>query len=440
MTAGCSSEADKLMNTHLSGRLSVDETLDETQNYSGIELLISYSQSSDAEPDTVFHAVTDEDGYFSGTASFEEKNIYTLIVSRNRNTFGIIRLVLAGGDSVSLNAELPDVSATAEIVSGENDVYKTFQRVDRNFDRVARFINAGAISADSVEIELEKWSGIYWDIYEEYPGTFAAKLAGETTLSLLSNWNDSLLSVRQADLLETENTLTSGTRDVLMEYYTELEGLRAGLDFLDDLEAKAPDEDERMELQIERIELLYDSARTNQANTLLNDFRNTYSGNAAAIEWADNISYDLEMLSPGSPFPDFGFLAADGDSVSTVLLTGSPFLVEITRLDNVMYQQQYNRTVAIHQIYRNFGLKIITIPIENSEVTVDAFFGERGRLWTVARPNSFDSEELRNLLNINQTPTRFLVDDEGRIIRRYIGDEYDDIVRGLQRIITEQNP
>ena len=76
----------------------------------------------------------------------------------------------------------------------------------------------------------------------------------------------------------------------------------------------------------------------------------------------------------------------------------------------------------------------MTVPLATTEVTLQAFFSERTLLWNVVQPNSFDAEEIVSLLNINRLPTRFLIDREGNIIRRYIGNEYDDVVRGLQQI------
>jgi len=38
--------------------------------------------------------------------------------------------------------------------------------------------------------------------------------------------------------------------------------------------------------------------------------------------------------------------------------------------------------------------------------------------------------------NITRVPTRFLVNSDGEIIRRYIGEEYQEVVRGLQNITS----
>lgn len=433
----CSKETDsEKYSTIVRGKITVDPELDNTGDYSGIEIIASIRASAD-ESDTLFYAVTDSMGQFSGTATFPEKDLYPLLITRNNNTFGIANVVFAKDDTVQIQGQLPDIEQTIEIESNENQVLDVFRRVERNFARVAQFINAGAFSADSVRIEINKWSDIYWDVYKKYPQTYGAKLAGETAVSMLSGFNDSLMVTRSNQLLQDYNEILPGTRTTLLEYYAETDGLDRALSFIEELKQKVPDEEDKIELEMERVELLYDSSQTVKANQVLDQFKETYAEHETAMEWADDISYDLEFLAPGSPFPNIAFRLTNGDSLNTQDLVGRPYLLEITRFDNSLYQQQFSRTVAIHQIYRNFELEIITIPLATTDITLEAFFNERSQLWNVAKPNSFDTEQLIEQLNLNRLPTRFLVDSDGNIIRRYVGEEYDDIVRGLQQITTQ---
>jgi hypothetical protein len=431
-------EVQKL-STFISGQITVDEELDRSGDYSSIELLVSFLSQDGEARDTIFHAVTNSDGYFSGTARFDEREIYPVIISRNRNTFGVQNMIFADGDTITFNAQLPNVSQTAEITSKENDVFRIFERVERNFNRVAQFINAGALSADSIDIEILKWSDIFWEVFDNNRTTYAGMIAGNSSIEMLRGWNDSLMVQRSEKLLESEKYLQRPSRIALIDYYAESEGLDKILAFLDHIERIAQSENEKMNIRIDRIEILYDSSRTREANQYLDRFRDTYSNNRAAIDWAENISYDLEFLTPGSPFPFLAFQTVTGDSIFTESLIGKPFLIEITRLDNFIYQQQYDRTVAIYQIYNNFGLEIITVPISASQVTLEAFFSERNMFWKVVQPGSFNTDELIEILNLTQVPTRFLVNDNGEIIRRYIGNEYDEVVRGLQQIITQND-
>lgn len=438
--SGCSGSDDvKESSALIRGTINVDEQLDSSGDFSGIELLITDRSMVSGNQDTLFYSITDSTGNFEETVKFQESGIYQMAILRNNNLFGVQNFILAPNDTISFNATLPDLASSSSLTSSENDLYQTVERVDRNFNRVARFINAGAVSADSVELELAKWSDIYWDVYQKYPGTYASMVAGNSSVTVARSWNDSLMVERSEQLLESEGFLRSSTRNVLSEYFAETGGIEEVLRFYEKLEALAKNERQKMEVRIDRIDFLYDSSLTVEANEYLSQFREFHSDNPDAMEWAENKSYDLEFLSPGSVFPDFGFSTLAGDSISSQSLKGSPYLLEVTRLDNSLYQQQYERTVAIHQIYSNFGLKIITVPLAVSPVALRAFYEERGMIWTVAQPGSFDTEEFIERFNVNQVPTRFLVNDKGEMVRRYVGNEYDDIVRGLQLIITQNN-
>ncbi len=433
---GCSKQDSELNEAYISGKITVDENLDSSGDNSGIQLLVSFQKSDGEARDTLFHAVTDVEGNFSGTARFENRDLYPVIVSRNQNTFGILNVVFADGDSISINAELPNVDQTAEISSKENDVFQIYERVERNFNRVAQYINAGAISDDSVLVELRNWSNLYWDVYNEHKNTFAAELAGNRSITLLSGWNDSLMVERAESLIGAQSRLRSNGRSVLVDYYAGTQGLDRAISFLNRIENLSTDRNDIMTTQMDKIELLYDSSRTTEAAEQLNQFQEKFQDVPLAMEWAENISYDIEFLAPGSPFPDFSFVTITGDSVSTSSLEGVPYIIEITRFDNPLYQRQFDRTVAIYQIYNNFGLDIITVPVATNPVMFEAFFEERDMLWKLVQPGSFNAEELIERFNITRVPTRFLVNSDGQIIRRYIGEEYQEVVRGLQNITS----
>lgn len=421
---------------YISGIITVADSLDRSGNFSDIEL-IGLLQQGNGETDTLFHALTDSLGRFSGTAHFEENDIYTVLIRRNQNNFGLLNLVFADNDSIEINGELPDILQTLEITSAEHEVLATLERVERSFGRVADYINAGAVSPDSVQMEIEKWSDIYWQIYEEHPGTHAARLSGEMSANMLRGWDDSLMVTRSSAVLDEYGTLSAGSRNTMIEFYAITEGLRRSLDYIDELESRISGRQPLMDLRMGRIELLYDSSRTESAQQYLDEFKREYKEDQFASEWASDKAFDLEFLAPGSPFPKLDFELSDGTPFRTEEMDGTPYMLEITRFDNALYQQQYDRTIAIYQIYRNYGLDIITIPVSTSRITMDAFFEERSQFWKVVEPNSFSSDSLVETLNLNRIPTRFLVNSDGTIIGRYVGTEYDDIVRGLQRITTQ---
>lgn len=433
---GCSSDQTN-RGPVIEGQITVDSTIDPTGDYSGIELLV-YFPVAEGRQDTLFHAITDSTGQYSGTAQIDERGLYPVIVSRNAQTLGLVNIVLAEGDTVIFNAQLPNINETGTIQSKENDVYEQFDRLQRNFNRVVNYVNVRGMSTDSVETEILKWSDLFWNLYQAHPDTHAGEQSAATSVSILEDWDNELMLARTDSVLARYNRVPRGLRNQLTLYYAENDSLERSVAFLNQLEEREQHNERKRTIQQEKISLLFDSARTDRAEELLRNFRQTYSGSNMAMEWADRMNYDLTTLAAGKPFPEFSFEDTEDRELSKESLSGTPFMIEFTRLDAPLYQEQYDRAVAIHQIYRNFGLKIVTVPIGASDVVFDAFFEERARFWNFAKPGSFNPEELIERYNLDRLPTRFLVNDQGLIIQRYVGTEFDGIVQGLQKTITQQ--
>src|SRR5690625_1972952 len=92
---------------------------------------------------------------------FPYTTLFRSLIRRNQNNFGLLNLFFADEDSIDISAELPDILQTLEITSAEHEVLTTLERVERSFGRIADYIIAGAVSPDSVQMEIEKWTDIY---------------------------------------------------------------------------------------------------------------------------------------------------------------------------------------------------------------------------------------------------------------------------------------
>lgn len=436
VVTGCGSDQTE-KGPIIKGQITVDSELDPSGDYSGIELLVAET-SIEGKRDTLFHSVTDSTGEFYGVASIDERGLYPLFVSRYNQPLGIFNLVLADGDTVSFNGQLPNINETATIESHEYDIYENYDRLQRNFQRVVNYVNSRGMSTDSVEAEIMKWSDLFWDLHQEYPDTYAGERAAATSASILQGWDSDLMLARTDSILERYNSLTDGLRLQLTEFYAGRDSLERSVEFLNQIEDRLKDKGQKLAVRQEKIKLLFDSSRTDRAAELLADFRQTYGDNQMAMEWADRTDYDITTLAAGKPFPEFSFQDSDGQTVSSESMSGTAFMIEFTRLDNPQYQQQYDRVLAIHQVYTNFGLEIITVPIGATDVVFNAFFEERAKYWDFIDPENIDANELREKYNLYRLPTRFLVNDQGNIVQRYVGTEFDRIVQGLQKTLTQQ--
>jgi peroxiredoxin len=431
---GCSSSNENKQAV-ISGNFSVADSIDASKDFSGIGLTITKKDSANAEADTLFHAITDSNGAFSGLALFREKGQYPLTVSRNGQNISRIGVILAESDSVEIDGQLPNLDETLSISSREHAAMETYNRLNRGFQRVARYIQAGKLTGDSLEQELNKWSDLYWSVYQDRKGTIASELSARESVRLLEGWNNKKMMKRIRSVQDVDALVDLGTT-YGKNYIANSQGLNSTLAYLDTLSNITTDPDKSRTISMERIKLLYDSARINAAQKNLQAFQEKYKDNSSAKNWAESISYDLNYLSPGDSIPDFQF-QQNGHTISRDSLQGTPYILEITRLSNTLYQQQFDRSVVIHSIYKNYGLQIVTLPLDENQVTIDAFFSERVKPWPVADANAFDRQKLLEKFNVRLIPTRFLIDKQGKIIRKYVGREYDDVINGIQTLIKQ---
>lgn len=434
--SACSSPAHRPA-AYVEGVITVADSVDSSRDYSGIDVAIVKKDSAGADADTLFYQTTDSTGRFSGMARFPGQRFYTLLIDRNQRRIGQASIALADGDSVRIEGELPDLQQSLAISSNEHDALKTFRRVNNGFQRVSRYIQMGALTGDSLETELDKWANLYWDVYEQEKGTIASRMSAAEAVRLFGMIDGKQMMERLRQIRDDDDLATLAAR-YGKEYLARNKGLSHSLGYLDSLQAMTDDTLVSMTIQQERIKLLYDSARIDLAKSQLSEFKKRYGLNRSNRNWVESIEYDLNYLSPGDTIPSFSFQYENG-TINSDSLKGTPYILEITLLSNRLYQNQYDRTFIIHNIYRNFGLQVITIPLDQSQVTVDAFFDERKKTWPVAPADAFDRRELIERFNVRLVPTRFLVDETGKIVRKYIGQEYQDVIQGIQTIInTEQ--
>lgn len=435
---GCSSQPE-FKETVVKAQFSVADSIDGSGNFSGITLTIIKKDSANVDADTLFHAMTDSAGMLSGTAQFKEKGEYLSFISRNGSNLARAGLILADKDTLNIFAELPAIEQTFEVSSREHDAMQAYQRINRGFQRTSAYIQAGRVSQDSIGIELQKWSDLFWEVYENHQGTVASQLSASESIRLLQGWQNEEMMVKIREIRDNDDLAGIAAR-FGKEYLAESQGLAYTLSYLDSLDQITDGPNAKMQIQMEQIKLLYDSARVEDAKMKLKAFNKRFKDNKQAKTWSENISYDINYLSPGDSIPSFSFIE-NGQTYSRDSLMGTPYIIEITTLSNRLYQEQYDRTVVIHSIYKNYGLQIVTLPLDDSQVTIDAFFEERVMPWPVADAQAFDREKLLEKFNIQLIPTRFLIDAEGKIHRKYVGREYQDVIKGIQAITnTEKQP
>lgn len=421
----------ELYSTPVEGRLTVDEELDDTGNYGNIHVrILNYFEP---ETDTLYHAVTDRDGYFSGEARFAERDEYMLEITRGGNEIAETELILAEGDTIRIEAELPEFDTETVISSREFEAMQEYRRLMNQFTRVSAYINAGLVSDEEALDNLHTWNDLFWGVSENHPGTLAANRAIVQAVGILQGWDNDKMFEQLASDPEMEPLVEAGLFHGVPERIEE-GGLDAGLSFMDTLWERSRHEGNRQLIGIHRVEMLYDSARVDQAKEFLTDFKEEFGDDEFVQEWVTSIEYDLEHLAPGMEAPSFSVPLLGGEQVDSATLQGNPYIIEFVNFEDPDYQFTFPLISEIYQEYNADDLQIITIPTHESDYVIDSFTSENEIAWHVARAGAFTDEELIDIFNVDQIPVRLLVDAEGRIVRKY----YDPGIQELELDLIQQ--
>lgn len=437
LATACSNEPQSLQ-TVVQGTITVADSVDSSNDFTGIEVTIIDQDSVNAPVDTLLNTETDRNGFFTGKVKFPEKGYYRMILNRNNNDLGGIRVILADNDTLTVNAELPNVAETLTLDSREHEAMETLVRVDRNFQRVSAFVRGGAIPDSMIFDELRKWTDLYWQVYEAHEKTLASLLAAEKSAELLNSWDQEEMLDR-IDTALPEDYMFSVAIDLGKPYIAQSKGFEAASNYLDSLSQISTNNDIRELIQRDKIQMYFDSSRVREAKALLDSYEQDYSERSSSKKWARRIRYDLNYLAPGVTAPEFSFVTMEGDTINNEVLKGSTYILEISPLANYEYQNDYDRTLIINEIYKNYGLKIFTLPLDQSEITINAFFEERRKAWPIAKLGTFDVQQIIQKFNVVQVPTRILVDKEGVVIRKFERDEFSDVIQGLNSAFRDVN-
>ncbi len=428
VSAACTAQNDKKV--FLTGRITVADSLSNTPDYSGIRLSVFPPDTTETFKDTLFTTLTNYRGDFSGTFTFERNGRYPVLISRGSYDLGLIEVLFSDSDTVRITGELPDVASTFEVDSRENRALRTYDNVRRTFERTIAYVNAGKVADEDIPAEFSKFAELFWTIYQDNKGTTASGIAASESFRIMNTMEaDSLMNARLNANLDDPAMI-----DLALQYGTALkareEGLTGVIRYLDLLKEKSQTIRKDMVIDQKRVKTLYDSLAVDQAVAEFKLFKNRYSRFEDMRPWITLFERELNYMAPGLPVPTYDFIALNGDTLSTAD-TGNPRLYEFADLTNPFYQQEFENIKYIALIYSNYGLEVLSVPVNENQVAINAFFNERGQTGPILDRRSYNTVELIQAFNLSGFPTWLLVDREGKIIRKYVGEEIEDLTNGL---------
>lgn len=142
-------------------------------------------------------------------------------------------------------------------------------------------------------------------------------------------------------------------------------------------------------------------------------------------------------LTQGDLVPAFGAPVLDGDSLHLASLAGQPVLLNIWATWCAPCREEMPALQALHEQLGPRGLRILGVSVDSrgSEPTIRRFIAEGGYTFTILHdPADAVSREFRTI----GVPETFLIDGDGRLVRRWIG-KFDplaeDVVADIQPLL-----
>ena len=425
------------LRANVSGTITVDRNLDQTGDYSGIGVAIINFDAAAGGLDTLFFARTDRSGNFSGTARFSERDEYVISITRNERLISTSTVVLANGDHITISAEIPNFTDTFRARSRENNAVHDYRRVERNFNRVVDFISSGLteVTPDTIPYLLRTWSDLFWSVHELHPGSLAAETSTLRSIEILQGWDDELVLSRARQGIGRLNLFKSDRAILASDALIRLEGMQPALAFVDSVMALDIRDEDIILLEMRKIEILAQFNENDRALRMLRDFRIAFGSDPTLAQWADFYMYDIENLAPGMPLPEFELLLQDERTVNNSSFTGRYLLLEIANLASQRYQGEHALMRFLYEDVRN-RVQFLTLPTNESPITIRAFYDERPTAWPVAKARQVHNADLIRRLNVIVQPTRILVAPDGTIVRKYSGTEFSVIENDLRQLLN----
>lgn len=129
----------------------------------------------------------------------------------------------------------------------------------------------------------------------------------------------------------------------------------------------------------------------------------------------------LSGCASGDEAPASRFVLLDGSTTTTADLKGKVTLVNFWATTCVTCVKEMPSLVSTHQKYKDKGYETIAVAMSYDQPAWVANYAQSRQLpFKVALDNT--GELARNWGDVKLTPTTYLVDKQGRIVKRFVGE------------------
>jgi peroxiredoxin len=122
-----------------------------------------------------------------------------------------------------------------------------------------------------------------------------------------------------------------------------------------------------------------------------------------------------------TPAPDVTFISIKGDKISTDSLRGKVVMVNFWATSCTTCVKEMPHMVETYEKYKAQGMEFVAVAMQYDPPNYVLNFTETRKLpFTVAIDSAGDIA--RQFGDVTLTPTTFLIDKNGKIIKRYVGE------------------
>ena len=162
----------------------------------------------------------------------------------------------------------------------------------------------------------------------------------------------------------------------------------------------------------------------------------------AALAWVA-CRVPEKPLEPGDEVPAFTASTLDGDEFDVADLVGAPYMLNIWATWCAPCRHEMPELQELHDKYAGEGFRVVGVSVDDhgARETIREFLGEVGVDFPIYHDPSGDIVQRYGFFGV---PGTFLVDAEGRFVRRWMGEfmpmaeDVQESVRGVLAAASDQ--
>lgn len=138
-------------------------------------------------------------------------------------------------------------------------------------------------------------------------------------------------------------------------------------------------------------------------------------------------------ITRATPAPEVTFIDLKGQKVSTESLRGKVVMVNFWATSCVTCVKEMPQMIETYNKYKGQGLEFVAVAMQYDRADYVVNFTETRKLpFTVALDSGGDIA--RKFGDVTLTPTTFVIDKDGKIIKRYVGEpKFADLHKLLEK-------